>query len=67
MLCEEFLINIYQGYFEENKQLFPNVLFVPANMVIPTADLFMLTCTDTDGCDHGLPLSFLILSLVSDL
>jgi hypothetical protein len=64
MLCEEFL-NMYQGYFEENKELLPIVLFVPVNMVIQTADLF--TCTDTDGSDHGLLHSFLILSLVSDL
>jgi len=66
MLYEEFL-NIYQGYFEENKQLLPNVLFVPPNMVIPTADLFIFTCTDTGGSGHGLLHSFLILSLVSDL
>jgi hypothetical protein len=66
MLCAEFL-NIYQGYFKENKQLLSNVLFVLANMVIPIADLFIFTCTDTDGSDRGLPNSFLILSLVCDL
>ena len=28
--------------------ILPNALFVPANMVIPIAGLFMFTCTDTD-------------------
>jgi hypothetical protein len=66
VLCKEFL-NIYQGYFEENKQLLPNALFVPANVVIQIADLIIFTCIDTDGSDLGLLHSVLILSLVSDL
>lgn len=47
--------------------ILPNARFVPANMVIPIAGLFMFTCTDTNGSDRGLMHSFLILSLVSDL